>query len=395
MLLTAVEGDGVVTVGVRQHKSGCVEQCRRFNTSKRLTLDNELLLLPGRCCEWMHVGKERGSVELMVVRWEVTVGMLGAFLAALVVLHFLRRLTRAPVTVTSPSSPARMASAGSPIAVCVYGAIGRAYPAAWRSQSRYIIDPLRRLGFDVEVRVWEQVDDVFDGRRAPTNCQDTIGKHAVSYVAKTSEELDLLVDEVCARGNPSSPGDARRDCLTFCHPPSCSTYAYRTACLESLVADFLVGFVGWAVVFSGDFVFASEIDAKELVDPTPGRVVLLDRDYYTFGDFEGAMTLKDIDGAEPDGFYMGDARYVEKVLRTLDYARSRRQAHYEVHIGMNIRDNNLVPHHSSTLRSEKLRRTGDFREVIVPIGNDSACEAEALERIYERYRSMLTDIDGE
>lgn len=261
----------------------------------------------------------------------------------------------------------------TPVAVCIYGAVARAFPAAWNSQKLYVIEPLRRYFNRVEVYIFEQVDACFDEQQAPTNCREIIESEVTAYHAITTETIDAAVASHCSQS-----------CAHFGHG---NEYAYRFAYLEHLVSEFLKTFEGIAVAFSGDFVFARTIDPSEILELKCNEIMFADRFYYTMHEQD-----RKYNGAEPDGLYSGCSSSVANVMNTFENIHNRHDNYYEHQIGQNLRDNALVPKHSASIRTEKLRRTGKYKYSLDDeriVGSDSLEETRHLRDIYMKIAEQI------
>ena len=221
----------------------------------------------------------------------------------------------------------------TPVAVCIYGAIGRGWPAAWCSQKKHILEPLRKAAFCVELFVWEQVDNCFDGMESPTECHVELIKDAVAYSRYTSAELDALT--TCLEA------PCMQDKMN--HEKMYIGRAVRYAYLEQLVADFLARRGGLAVAISGDIVVHHDIDIAELVN----------KELVTSANDQWAYQFL------ADGFYMGKAFAVSVAMQTFDRAPHRDILFYEQHSFANAKEEDIQVSYSDSMARGKMRRSGE------------------------------------
>ena len=221
---------------------------------------------------------------------------------------------------------------GETCAVCIYGAIARGYPAAWESQLRHIIMPLRESGLQITVHIWEQVDSCYDGLTSPTDCRSVIEPHVDSYLSFESQDIDAIVLAYCR---------AHR-CADLTAQTTNWKFPYRYAYMENKISDFLNGRAGYAVAISGDFVFAKDLDIAEILRLENNEVGV-------------APSVFNV----PDGFYAGKAQAVSAITGLYKYRESLEDNIYEHNLQKVLDGNGLSAREIPTVH-RKMRRSGNY-----------------------------------
>lgn len=219
--------------------------------------------------------------------------------------------------------------------VCIYGAIGRAFPSAWEGVKTHIVDLLRGATQRVEVHVWEQVDGCFDQLKAPENCRELIEPYATSYTQIRSETIDDHVKQKCLSGG----------CCSLVGGEFNWTFTYRFAYMENLVSQFLKNCAGRAIAITGDIVVVAPINADALLN-IPERSV-------------GVLNKWEFDGIA-DGLYTGLTRDVSDAMSVYQHVDADcRDGNYERHLSRLFKKKSLTAV-TVPLIFRKLRRNGTY-----------------------------------